>query len=671
MGCRFPGADSVRAFWDLLLQGRCAIGTAPKGRWPHADGVQELGGFVGDLAQFDAAFFGIDAAEAAVLDPQQRLILEVAWMALEDAGIAPDSLRDQDAGIFIGCASHEFSLRLWRGCVAPFAPTGTSPGLAANRLSYFLGTQGPSLTVDSACSSSLTAVHMAHRALQQGDCDIAIVGGVSVLMQPDITRALSNAGKISADGRCRSFGREANGFVRGEGAGVVVLKRLSAAHRDRNPVHAIVAGTTLNHNGLSNGLSAPNPAAQAKLIRKALVQAQLRPGDVGYMEASATGTLLGDAIEMRALCQSLVSERPAVSAALLVGSVKSNIGHLEAAGGIAGLIKTVLAIRSGIIPPSLFSAETNPLCAPSFERVIVPQQCTAWDCAADARVAGVNSFGFGGSNACVFLRGVETGARDQRSVDERVHFLPLSARSKPALLEHIQAYLDDFAHFEGKRPGDIAASASCGRQHFRLRAGVLFKTLDELRSGLVAALEAVQALDEISASRPVPRTLAIRFADDIDTATAQLDRLAAGNDSLRRALVPVWPVAQSAAHSAQSTVVAHVADVSGNPASPEPLAARVTQWLGAAMGVDVDCSGLSEPAAATARPAPRQPLLGIALDSLRQDAPMAALISALYQAGLTLRWQELYRHADYEFVPIPGYFWQRDCHWPTPPDLLF
>ncbi|BAU44212.1 type I polyketide synthase [Leptolyngbya sp. O-77] len=378
MGCRFPGADTPDDFWALLHAGKDAITEIPGDRWnldqyyspdPSVPGKMYTrhGGFVPHLYDFDAAFFRIAPREAASLDPQQRLLLEVSWEALEQAGIAPHCLMGQAVGVFVGICGIDYWHQLLQqdpNTIDAYLTTGNTHSTAAGRLSYLLGSTGPSMAIDAACASSLVAVHLACQSLRQRECDLAIVGGVNRILSPEMMVNFCKAKMLSATGRCHSFDASANGFVRSEGCGVVVLKRLDEALGDRNFVQAVILGSATNHDGRSSGLTVPNGLAQQAVIRQALRQSRLEPSQISYLEAHGTGTVLGDSIELEALGQVFGASgtdravnRPDP---LWIGSVKPNIGHLEAASGIAGLIKVVLALQHQTLPPHLHLHQPNP-----------------------------------------------------------------------------------------------------------------------------------------------------------------------------------------------------------------------------------------------------------------------------------------------------------------------
>ncbi|MEC4761929.1 type I polyketide synthase, partial [Mycobacterium sherrisii] len=416
MGCRFPGGiTSPDAYWQFLVDRGCTISEVPPQRWePFDDGSPEVaaalahttrwGSFLPDIDAFDAEFFEISPSEADKMDPQQRLLLEVAWEALEHAGIPPSSLRRSQTGVFAGACLSEYGVIASNDLrrVDGWNNTGGAMSIIANRLSYFLDLRGPSVAVDTACSSSLVAIHLACQSLRTQDSHLAIAAGVNVLLSPAVFRGFDQVGALSPTGRCRAFDAAADGFVRGEGAGVVVLKRLTDAQRDGDRVLAVICGSAVNQDGRSNGLMAPNPAAQMAVLRAAYSNAGMQPGMVDYVETHGTGTLLGDPIEARALGTVLGRGRPEDSP-LLIGAVKTNLGHTEAAAGIAGFIKAVLAVERGEIPPNQRFESPNPHIPFDNLRMKVVDAQTPWPETGRPRRAGMSSFGFGGTNAHVVI----------------------------------------------------------------------------------------------------------------------------------------------------------------------------------------------------------------------------------------------------------------------------
>ena len=495
MGCRFPGADSPSELHELLRRGQDAISEVPNDRWDRdhlydadteAPGkmASRWGGFLRQIDSFDCGFFGISPREAVQMDPQQRLLLEVGWEALENAGIAPSSLAGSDVGVFVGIMTADYAQTRYRSLTAVDAYTGSGNtyGMTANRLSYQLDLRGPSLAVDSACSSSLVAVHLACQSLRQGESRMALAGGVNVLLWPGHTVYFTKAGLMAADGRCKTFDARADGFVRGEGAGVVVLKTLSAAQADGDRVLAVIRGSAVRQDGKSNGLTAPNPRAQQAVLRAAYRNAGVLPGEVRYVEAHGTGTALGDPIEAGALGAVLAPGRPGEQPCA-VGSVKTNFGHLEAAAGIAGLIKTTLSLRHREIFPHLHFEHPNPKIP--FERLPlrIPTELEAWPESGPA-LAGVSSFGFGGTNAHLVLEAAAPPAQKPAAEDRSLHLLTLSARSETALRELGRRYGTrltgrDKGRLE-PRLSDVCFTANTGRDRFRHRLGVHASATEEM-----------------------------------------------------------------------------------------------------------------------------------------------------------------------------------------------
>ncbi|MEM7581236.1 MAG: polyketide synthase, partial [Cyanobacteria bacterium P01_A01_bin.80] len=420
MGCRFPGADNPQAFWELLSNGIDAISEVPADRWDinaYFDNDAETpgkintryGGFVKQLYEFDAAFFGISPREAVSLDPQQRLLMEVSWEALENAGIIP-TIQGSKTGVFVGISSNDYSQQLLTREVTEidaYLATGNSHSTAAGRLSYTLGLTGPSIAVDTACSSSLVAVHLACQSLRNKECDTALVGGVNRLISPEFSINFSKAKMLAADGRCKTFDTAADGFVRGEGCGIIILKRLSDAIADGNPILALIRGSAVNQDGRSSGLTVPNGLSQQAVISQALQNSNIKPSQIDYIEAHGTGTSLGDPIEINAL-GSVFGKYYSADNPLKIGSVKTNIGHLEAAAGIAGIIKLVLSLQHEQIPPHLHFDKPNPYIPWSELPIEVTTETTPWLISDNSRFAGVSSFGFSGTNAHVIVEGVET-----------------------------------------------------------------------------------------------------------------------------------------------------------------------------------------------------------------------------------------------------------------------
>ena len=408
IGCRFPGgAETPNRFWRLLNNGTDAVSEIPPDRGAQAELSAAWGGFVENIDRFDAEFFGISPREARQVDPQQRLLLETVWEALEDAGMAPTSMAGAACGVFVGISTHDYSDMHARPENRAFIDTHANSGgaacIAANRISYVLDLRGPSMAIDTACSSSLTAVHLACLSIRSGESSVAIVGGVNALLTPEPTIGFSKASMLAPDGRCKAFDARADGYVRSEGAGAVVLRPLRAALADGDRIYALILGSAINQDGHTSGMSVPSSHAQARMLREAVEQAGVDPLEIDYVEAHGTGTAVGDPIEAEAIGSTLGRGRPA-DIPLPIGSVKTNIGHLEAAAGIAGLIKTALVLCHGEIPPSLHFQVPNPAIPFDELRLRVVTSPEPLRSPTGPALAVTNSFGFGGANATVVLR---------------------------------------------------------------------------------------------------------------------------------------------------------------------------------------------------------------------------------------------------------------------------
>ncbi len=499
IGCRFPGADGPLEFWKNLSEGVDAVGSPPMGRQGVGRAGADRAGFLEQVDGFDASFFGIAPREALYTDPQQRLLLEVAWEAIEDAGLAADRLRGTDVGVFVGVSTNDYGRRrvATDGGPEAYALTGNALSVAANRISYVFDFRGPSLAVDSACSSSLVAVHLACESLRRGEASVALAAGVSVILAEEITATFGAAGFLSPDGRCKAFDASADGYVRGEGVGVVVLKPLERAQADGDPIYAVVRGSAVNQDGRSNGLTAPNRESQEAVLRAAYRAAGVAPSEVDYVEAHGTGTLLGDPIEAAALAAVVGPGRPSENPCM-VGSVKTNIGHLEAAAGIAGVIKVALALDRGQIPPSLHFATPNPHIPFDTLPIRVGTGLTSWPVRESARLAGVSSFGFGGTNAHAVLASAPPRPANLISPSSTSFVIPISAQSREALRERLGLFRDtiqagDFALV------DLAYSAGARRSHQEHRIAIVARSRDEAVSGLNAFLQ-----DKVPAGRRPP-----------------------------------------------------------------------------------------------------------------------------------------------------------------------
>lgn len=491
LACRFPGASNPDKYWELLCQGVDAIREVPKERWSldaffdadkDAPGKMSTrwGGFLDQVDEFEPQFFGISPREAVQIDPQQRLMLELSWEALENAGVVPETLKGSRTGVFFGAMWADYA-RLSANSpttIVQHSATGQDLSIIPARVSYTLGLEGPSLVLNTACSSSLVAVHLACQSLRSGESTMALAGGVNLILSPESTVTMSKFGAMAPDGRSKAFDASANGYVRGEGGGVIVLKRLSQALADKDPIYCVIRSSAVNNDGFSNGLTAPNPHAQAAVLRDAYGRGGIKAADVHYIETHGTGTILGDPIEANAIGETLGAGR-ADNRPLRIGSVKTNIGHLEAAAGIAGLIKVALSIKNRTLPPSLHFKTPNPHIA--FERLHlkVNSELTPWPCESEPAVAGVSSFGFGGTNCHVVLG--ENGSRP-------AHLFALSAPNRTALLERVEEVETAIAT-SGERIEQIGARFAAEDQHpVRFAATVrsvedLVERLKQFRAG--------------------------------------------------------------------------------------------------------------------------------------------------------------------------------------------
>src|SRR5581483_3296251 len=508
MAGRFPGADSVDELWELLREGRDAVGPVPANRWDSAalhdnDPLRvgtistDQGGFLRDIDRFDASFFGIPAREAESLDPQQRLLLESAWHALEDAAIDPKSLKGSKTGVYVGVTNSDYSRLLERGGLNQldaYFGSGTSLNVAAGRISYLLGLSGPAMAVDTACSSSLVALHLAIRSLRSGETDRALAGGVNVIVSPECSVAISRAHMLSPDGRCKTFSADANGFVRAEGCGVLVLKRLSDAQRDGDRVLAVLHGSAVNQDGASSGLTVPNGAAQEQVIAAALADARIDAAAVSYLEAHGTGTSLGDPIELNAAWAVFDKDRKP-GEPLHVGSIQSNIGHCESASGMAGVFKTVLGLRHRQLPASLHAETLNPFFPWDEVNIRVVDALTSWRTGDRPRYAAVSSFGFSGTNAQVILgeapeaASVAAGAaakpKPVAEGEQTVpHLVPISAPDPAGLRRLTELWDARLASATEEELASLATTAGSGRAHFPLRRLLLGADKAELLAAL-------------------------------------------------------------------------------------------------------------------------------------------------------------------------------------------
>lgn len=507
MACRFPGgANSPDEYWKLLASGRNAISRVSADRWSadaHYDSDLDApgktyvvdGGFLGDeLFLFDPGFFSISDAETREMDPQHRLLLTTSWEALESAALPPERLPGRRIGVYVGAAAAEYATLPRRAGVSPYTATGSVMSVAVGRISHTLGLNGPALAIDTACSSSLVAVHLAIEALRRGEIDAALVGGVNALLSPAPFIMLSKMRALSPDGRCKVFDEMADGYVRAEGCGMIVLRRLGDAQEDGSPILAAIRGSAINHDGHGSGVTAPNGAAQRRLITDALETAGLEPEQVTYLEAHGTGTSLGDPIEIQAAVEAYAAGN-ARQSPLLVGSAKSAVGHLEAAAGVAGLIKTIMILRRGKVPPNLHLNKLNPRITSDASVVRFPTKLEPWSGVDGMRNAGVSSFGFNGTNAHVIVSEpsiVErrVGGVFDHSVPARRAAYPLviSARDGESLCEAMRRLLTYLSEHPGTSLPSLCRTMGEGRVHHKIRYGFKVTSIDDAVEQLTVAL---------------------------------------------------------------------------------------------------------------------------------------------------------------------------------------
>ncbi len=519
MGCRFPGGvTDPSSFWRLLKGGVDAITDVPRDRW-DVDGYYDAdpsvpgkmycrkGGFLDRVDAFDPEFFNISPRETLSLDPQHRLLLEVVWEALEDAGRDPQSLNGSRTGVFVGIGTDDYAKLQVRDLdakdVSVYSGIGNAYCYAAGRISHILGLHGPCLPIDTACSSSLVAIHLACQSLRERECDAALAGGVQLILAPFAPIFLSKARALAPDGHAKTFDASADGFCRGEGCGVIVLKRLSDALASGDRIHALVRGTAVNHDGHSSAFTVPNGMAQQEVIRAALARGQVSPLDVGYVEAHGTGTSLGDPIEVRSLAAVYGKAVGRLEEPLVIGSVKTNFGHLEGAAGIAGLMKTVLSMQHGVIPPHLNFKEANPHIPLDDGPFVIPTELRPWTNPAGSRISAVSSFGLSGTNSHVVLSDYPPPAAQSAPLERPLHLFTLSAKSEPSLKELAGRYAPVLDKIGAKSIGDVCFTANAGRAHFAHRLALTVSSVKDLRKQLAAYCSATD-------HAPVPSVLTSR-----------------------------------------------------------------------------------------------------------------------------------------------------------------
>jgi acyl transferase domain-containing protein/SAM-dependent methyltransferase len=745
IGLRMPGgANDAAALTRLLWSGVDAVGPIPADRWnldslydPNPDAVGRMstreGGFLADIDLFDADFFGISPREAASMDPQQRLLLEVCWHALEDAGYANAALEASRTGVYMGVSNSDYARTVLqrRELIDAYSASGTAFSVLAGRVSYCLGLCGPSLVVDTACSSSLVALHLACQALRGGECDMALAGGINLILSPEFNIAFTKARMMAPDGRCKSFDAAADGYVRGEGVGVLVLKRLNDALAAGDRIVAVVHGSAVNQDGSSNGLTAPNGPAQEAVIRAALKQGGIAAGDVAYVETHGTGTPLGDPIEVGALA-AVFSPGRERAAPLLIGSVKTNLGHLEAAAGVAGVIKVILSLQRDSIPGNLHFHNGNPRIDWHGLPIEVPRMATAWPGRSAGRFAGVSSFGFAGTNAHAVLGAAPApnAALGRLPPPAGTYVLPLSARDAGGLRELAARYaswLEDPGFSTAEALADACYTAGVGRKHFRHRLTVCGGTAEALRveleafatgaaggTSMGAAAAAIQGHTEVGAAPKVgflfigesPSPAAV--VELYDTAPAfrrALDACAAilqPRFDLQAQLRATTPAADPQRARAAAFAVDHAFAALWQSWGVEPAAVvgHASGELGAAYCAGLyslegalTLAGVGEPGSREFREvqagmtpqAPRRALLPAALRATASEnlhargvtqvveigsqsvAQILMLLQHLYVEGAAIDWAGVALGYGRRRVELPLYPFRRRRHWIDPP----
>ncbi len=729
IGCRIPGgANSPESFWRLLDGGVDAITEMPGDRWdadaffdPELASPSKMntrwGGFLSDIRQFDASFFQMSAREASGIDPQQRFLMEVSWEALEDAAQAPDRLAESRTGVFVGASSWDFSSLLTKP--PQRGGTGVALAILANRISNFYGLNGPSLVIDTACSSSLVAVDMACHSLRSGTSDMALAGGVSLMVHPYATVSIAQAGMLARDGRCKTFDARADGYVRSEGCALVVLKRLSDALRDRNRIYALIRGSAVNHCGRTNGLTAPNGGAQARVVRQALDNSGLRPDDIDYVETHGTGTLLGDVVEIDALWS---VHREGRTTPCVIGSLKTNIGHMEAAAGVGGLIKTALALHHRTIPPHLHLETPNPHLGLDDKLFEIPRTARAWMSGERIRRAGVSSFGFGGTNAHAIL---EEAPQPAPRADSQwpPPLLALSAASPTGLSTLAAQYRDRLAK-PGAAIADLAFSSLTGRASLRYRAAIpltsakgLTEQLDTLAANPPAALPKAsiepklamgfhagspsrEALQPLLDHEPVFREAVAAIGAglghaDADATIAGVDDATCGfvaGYALGRlwqswGAIPAGCIGEGAGLLTAAALAGAIDPVEAarlvRTARFERVAWRrpVTALIGSG-GPPIEdraqfCAALAKPhGAPVALPRDENwvvldfPATDVDRGCRRASAlDLAAAAAALFEAGVPVDWRAYHAQGEHASAALPTYPFERRYHWPPADEI--
>jgi len=726
MGCRFPGgADDPEAFWSLLSNGVDAIREVPADRWsideyfdadPDARGTMSTrwGGFLDDVDRFDARFFRISPREAVSMDPQQRLLLEVSWAALEHAAIDPTRLAGSETSVFVGLTTLDYAKVICRDDVTQldtYCATGNVANVASGRLSYFYGLRGPSLTVDTACSSSLVAIHLACQSLRTGESTMALAAGVNLMLAPDNTIAVSRAHMLAPDGRCKTFDRSANGYARSEGCGVVVLKRLSQAMADGDRVCAVIRGSAIRQDGARSGLTVPNGPSQERVIRAGLQAARVKPAEVSYIEAHGTGTSLGDPIEAEAIGNVFTADRPS-SHPLVIGALKTNLGHMESAAGVGGIIKTVLALQHAEIPRHLHLETVHPDISLSEIPAVVPTSHRSWPTGYASRIAGVSSFGSSGTVAHVVLeQAPETNAHASTAGTEPLCILPISAAT-PRALAAMHARYQSFLDSSTANFADVATTAAVGRAHLPLRIAVVaarakdamaqlkqrgadIAVANSERSRDVVLVCTSEGTDSASSNRALAAQIPAyqRAMADVEARVQALrgtpiaDIAGATVFAANYAMASVWqawgisPVAVIS-DDATALVADCIAGVVTLDHALRELVTGVTAPRGVgsisrtlpAVTTPVTCVSLGSDIAATrlraSVPSASAWCASVARATVAAENASSALLASaalLYESGCDINWQACLEGRAGARVSIPTYAFDRERFWPDQP----
>ena len=708
IGCRFPGGVAdPEAYWQLLSSGHNPITEVPSDRWdvyayydpdPSTPGktYTRWGGFLTDVDRFDPDFFGISPREALHMDPQQRLLLEVSWEALERSGHAPKSLVGSRTGVYVAIGTNDYANLQTRAGdlngIDAYSGSGNGFCFAAGRISYALGLQGPNMALDAACASSLMAVHLACQSLRSRECELAIVGGVNLLLSPETNVAFSRSRVMAAVGRCKTFDAAADGYVRSEGCAAVVLKRYSDAVADSDPILAVVRGSAMNHGGASGGLTIPNGSAQQMAIRDALAQAKVKPQQIQYVETQGTGTPLGDAIEVRAL-GSVLKQKRSPQMPLWLASVKTNIGHTETASGLASLIKVVLSLQHQQLPPHLHLQQVNPEIYLADIPAKIPTTLMDWPQGQSRQLAGVNAFGMSGTNAHVIVEAAPALTNKlpvDPSRDRPLHLLPISAKTPAALRQLVQEYQSYLVTHPDVNLGDFCFTAGVGRSHFNHRLTFVCDRTVQLQQQLS------DYLADSSVATPVQKIpkLVFAFTEETDAITA-VDLISPLYDTQ-----PIFKaVIDSCAEHLSNTGTLLLSSTTRAPFSPilifsvQYALAELWQSWGITPGrilpngigqVLADCvsgkldlktalqtvlsSSIQTDASAQLLTAPddqispEEYLLRIGPHQTNWDALLTEL-GNLYSQGITIDWQGFDRPYQRQRLVLPTYPFQRQRYW--------